>query len=127
MKLQRNEVAICWPEKDQVSFDEILNLIKEKNIKLSTIENRLYLLNELEICLNKINKTNIIADKQLKKNQRLHRETRQEFDDIKCFLSQEEIEKFKITNNLDYKLYNYVKNHEIKTGRCLTPDDILLL
>ncbi len=124
MRSQKNRVAICWPEENQISFNEILSLIKEKNIKLSTIENRLYLLNELEICLNKINKTNIIADKQLKENQRLHRETRQEFDNIKYFLSQEEIEKFKNINNLDYQLYNYIKDHEIKTGRCLTPDDI---
>jgi hypothetical protein len=114
----------CSMGEDQISFQEILQIIKDKNIKLSTLENRTYLLNELEISLNKIKKTNIVLNKQLIENKHLHSEQRQEFNDPECFLSQKEIEKFKNINNLDYQLYNYIRNHETRTGKCLTPDDI---
>ena len=113
-------------DEDKISFEELLQIIKKRNMKLSTLENRTYLLNELEVSLNKIKQTNIILNTELKTNERLHSEQRLEFNDPECFLSQGEIEKFKNTNSLDYKLYNYIKDHETRTGRCLTPNDILL-
>ena len=137
MKKERKDVQIFWfntqgnqfhdsqMTEDKISFEEILQTIKKRNIKLSTLENRIYLLNELEVSLNKIKKTNIFLDKNLKVNERLHLEERQEFNNPESFFSQQEIEKFKTLNSLDYQLYNYVKDHETKTGRCLTPDDIL--
>jgi len=123
--IQGNEFYNCNLEEDRISFQEILQIIKKRNIKLSTLENRTYLLNELEASLNKIKKTNIVLDKHVVENERLHSAERPEFNDPECFLSQEEIERFKIFNSLDYQLYNYVKDHEIRTGRSLSPDDIL--
>jgi hypothetical protein len=122
--MQGDEFRYSNMRGDQISFQEILQIIKKRNIKLSTLENRTYLLNELEASLNKIKKTNIVLDKQVIENKHLHSEQRPEFNDPECFLLQEEIEKFKILNSLDYQLYNYIKDHETRTGRCLTPDDI---
>lgn len=123
----RTNINIFWLdlEMGKVSFEKILQIIKKRNIKLSTIENRVYLLNELEICLNKIKKTNITLDKKIIVNENPYADIRKELDNIECFLSDREIENIKIANSLDYQLYNYVKDHETKTGRCLTPDDIL--
>ena len=64
-------------------------------------------------------------DKELKVNENFNIEKRPEFNNPECFLSQKEIETFKNLYSLDYQLYNYVKDHETRTGRCLTPDDIL--
>ena len=121
----KNIVFIDWPQEKEISFQEILQIIKKRNIKLSTLENRTYLLNELEVSLNKIKKTNISLDKKLKVNENFNIEKRPEFNNPECFLSQQEIETFKNLYSLDYQLYNYVKDHETRTGRCLTPDDIL--
>jgi hypothetical protein len=122
--IQRDKIYHHTMDENKISFEELLQIIKKRNIKLSTLENRTYLLNELEISLNKIKKTNIVLDKQVIENKHLHSAERPEFDDPECFLSQEEIEKFKNINSLDYQLYNYIKDHETRTGRCLTPDDI---
>ena len=125
MKLIKNIVHTHWPQEKEISFQEILQIIKKRNIKLSTLENRTYLLNELEVSLNKIKKTNISLDKELKVNENFNIEKRPEFNNPECFLSQQEIETIKNLHSLDYQLYNYIKDHETKTGRCLTPDDIL--
>jgi len=125
MKLIKNIVFTHWLQEKEISFQEILQIIKKRNIKLSTLENRTYLLNELEVSLNKIKKTNISLDKELKVNENFNIEKRPEFNNPECFLSQQEIETFKNLYSLDYQLYNYVKDHETRTGRCLTPDDIL--
>jgi hypothetical protein len=124
--MQGDEFRYSNIGEDQISFQEILKIIKKRNIKLSTLENRTYLLNELETSLNKIKKTNIVLDKQVVANKKLYSEQRPEFNDPESFLSQEQIEIFKNINSLDYKLYNYIKDHETKTGRCLTPDDIII-
>jgi len=125
MKLTKNTLFTHWLQGKEISFEEILQTIKKGNIKLSTLENRTYLLNELEVSLNKIKKTNISLDKELKVNENFNIEKRPEFNNPECFLSQQEIETFKNLYSLDYQLYNYVKDHETRTGRCLTPDDIL--
>ncbi len=124
--MQGDEFRYSNIGEDQISFQEILKIIKKRNIKLSTLENRTYLLNELETSLNKIKKTNIVLDKQVVANKRLYSEQRSEYNDPESFLSQEQIEIYKNINSLDYKLYNYIKDHETKTGRCLTPDDIII-
>lgn len=125
MKLIKNIVFTHWPQEKEMFFQEILQIIKKRNIKLSTLENRTYLIKELEVSLNKIKKTNISLDKELKVNKNFNIEKRPEFNNPECFLSQQEIETFKNLYSLDYQLYNYIKDHETKTGRCLTPDDIL--
>ena len=122
--VQRDKIYHHTIDEDKISFEELLEIIKKRNIKLSTLENRTYLLNELELSLNKIKRTNIALDREFKVNERFHSEERQEFNDPECFLSQEEIERFKVLNSLDYQLYNHIKDHETRTGRCLTPDDI---
>ena len=124
--MQGVEFRYSSMKEDQISFQEILQIIKKRNIKLSTLENRTYLLNELEVSLNKIKQTNITLDKQVVENKHLHSEQRPELNDPECFLSHAEMEKIKILNSLDYQLYNYIKDHEIRNGRCLTSDDILI-
>lgn len=108
----------------KMSFDDFLQIIKDKNIKLSTLENRTYLLNELEISLNKIKKTNIVLNKQFKANINPHYEKRKELNNIKCFLSQEDIEQFEHRNKLDIQLYEYLKDYEIKNKKCFDSKDI---
>lgn len=122
--IQRDKIYHHTMDEDKISFEELLQIIKKRNIKLSTLENRTYLLNELEVSLNKIKQTNIRLDKKMIVNEHLHSAERPEFNDPECFLSDAEMEKFKILNSLDYQLYNYIKDHETRTGRCLTPDDI---
>jgi hypothetical protein len=125
----------CWYLIDQnifisinpinISFEELLQIIKKRKITISTIDNRKYLLDELEICLNKIKQTNIKLDKNLKENINIIGQKRITLENIYSSLSKEDLDKIKQFNQLDFQLYDYVKNHEEKTGRPLNHKDIL--
>jgi hypothetical protein len=101
------------------SFSEILKIIKKQKMTLSTFENRNYLIKDLTFHLNAVRNTGISieAHSKIRPSNNLHNVS---ID----LLSNEIIEEIKASNALDYQLYNYIKDHEIKTGRCLTPDDI---
>jgi len=118
----------------EYSFSEVLKIIKEQKITLSTLENRGYLLDTVQIAVSNVCKKPIFLDKStifnpvnFVNNTTINKDTAYS-NLLKSYkFSQETLEENQNLNNLDYQLYNYVKNHEIKTGRCLTPDDILLL
>jgi len=110
----------AYLESTNLSFFDILKIIKKQRMTLSTYENRNYMIKDLNFILNSIKDTNITLDTELKVRPKRHFH-----DESVYFIPNEIIEEIKILNILDYQLYNYVKDHEIKTGRCLTPNDIL--
>lgn len=114
----KNIPYLCSPK---ISFEQLLKIIKQKKITLSTFENRNYLINTLENSLNKIKNTNLKIDKNLKAN----------FDerpkiDYKKILTKDLIQKINNQNKLDYYLYYYIKEFELKNGRSLSYKDIVI-
>ena len=117
--------TILWNDKKayienaDFSFSEILKIIKKQKMTLSTFQNRNYLIKDLTYYLNAIHNTDISinAHSKIRSSNNLHNVS---ID----LLSNEIIEEIKSLNSLEYQLYNYVKDHETRTGRCLTPDDI---
>jgi len=110
----------AYLESTNLSFFDILKIIKKQRMTLSTYENRNYMIKNLNFILNSIKNTNITLDTELKV-----RPKKYFYNESMYFIPDQIIEEIKNNNNLDYQLYNYVKDHEIKTGRCLTFDDIL--
>jgi hypothetical protein len=102
------------------SFFDILKIIKKQRMTLSTYENRNYMIKDLNFNLNSIKNTNIILNTKLKVRPKACL-----YEESFYLMPNEIIEEVKALNALDYKLYNYIKDHEIRTGRSLTPDDIL--
>ena len=110
----------AYLESKNINFFDILKIIKKQKITLSTYKNRNYMIKDLNFILNSIKDTNITLDTESKIRPKRHFH-----DESVYFIPNEIIEEIKILNSLDYQLYNYINDHEIKTGRCLTPDDIL--
>jgi hypothetical protein len=118
LKWNNYEEYPVYLESPNCSFDEILNIIKKQKITLSTFENRDYLFESLNNVLSQLSGKNISLDKEKKVN----------INPLKFennYLTEDIVSEVKALNALDYQLYNYVKDHEIRTGRSLTPDDIL--
>jgi len=119
--------TILWEGKEaylenaNVSFFDILKIIKKQRITLSTYENRNYMIKDLNFSLNKIKQTNIILNTELKVRPKQYL-----YDENFYLIPNEIIEEVKVFNALDYQLYNYVKDHETRMGRCLTPNDIII-
>jgi hypothetical protein len=119
--------TILWNDKKayiknaDFSFSEILKIIKKQKMTLSTFENRNYLIKDLTFHLNAFRNTSISirAHSEIRPSNNLHNVS---ID----LLSNEIIEEIKASNALDYQLYKYIKDHETRTGRCLTPDDIYI-
>jgi hypothetical protein len=108
----------------KISFEELLLQIKQKNITISTMENKLFLLEELELAISNLLGEDIIFNPELQTDTGYRVQYNPYTMDLSC-LTQDIKEEFKMLNNLDYQLYNYVKDHETKTGRSLTPGDIV--
>ena len=106
---------------NQFTIQDMIYLIKNRKITLSTMENRIYLLDKLEFYLNTIKNTNIKINKNIKDN---FNDTSRKKDLIDL-IDKSIIEKIKDKNKLDYDLYNYVKDFELKNERCLSYKDIL--
>lgn len=115
----------------EYTFSELLNIIKKQKITLSTFENRNYLLDSLE------NKINSFSSKKISLNRQIHTipdwlspegVVKKDFiysKKIKSIvLPQDLVEELKALNDLDYKLYNYIKEHELKNKRSLSYKDI---
>ena len=118
LKWNNYEEYPVYLESPNFSFDEILNIIKKQKITLSTFENRDYLFESLNNVLSQLSGKNISLDKEKKVN----------INPLKFennYLTEDIVSEVKALNALDYQLYNYVKDHETRTGRSLTPDDIL--
>lgn len=108
----------------KISFEELLLQIKQKNITISIMENKLFLLKELELAISNLLGEDIIFNPELQTDTGYRVQYNPYTMDLSC-LTQDIKEEFKMLNNLDYQLYNYVKDHETKTGRSLTPGDIV--
>lgn len=115
----------------EYTFCEVLGIIKKQKITLSTFENRNYLFDSLE------NKINSFSSKKISLNRQTHiypdwlsekGVIKRDFsysEKIKSIiLPQDLVEEVKALNDLDYKLYNYVKEHELKNKRSLSYKDI---
>ena len=121
-KINRKEYR-CYLDTPEISFNELLINIKQKNITLSTVKNRKFLLKEIEQSFSLILNKKIFLDPDCVTNG--YRIQYNPYTmDLSC-LTQNVKEDFKLLNNLDYQLYNYVKDHETETGRSLTPSDIV--
>jgi hypothetical protein len=119
--------TILWEDKEaylentDLSFFDILKIIKKQRMTLSTYENRNYMIKDLNFSLNSIKNTNIILNTELKIRPKRY------FHEESFYLIPDEIiEEIKALNALDYELYNYIKSHEIKTGRALSYKDIII-
>lgn len=100
-----------------IAFEEVLLSIKNNNIVLSTQDNRNYLLDSLSADLSLKYNKNIMLNKKVKVN----------LNPLEISYSNiplDILEEARSLNQLDYQLYNYVKNHEILNGRSLLPEDI---
>jgi hypothetical protein len=119
LKWNHKEPFSMYFETPLISFEQVLLLIKKNNITLSTQDNRDYLLDVLSSDLSVKYNKNIILNKQIKVN--LNPLIISPLD-----IHPDIIEKSKEINQLDYQLYNYIKNHEILNGRALLPEDIVI-
>lgn len=103
----------------EMSLLDVLSIIKNNNITLSTMENRDYILYEMSNELTKITGNDIVLNSFIKVNENPFKM------DVTDTLSSFYNEIYNL-NKLDFDLYNYVKNHENKNNRALYPSDIIL-
>lgn len=119
LKWNNKEPFPMYLDTPSICFEEVLLLIKKQNMTLSTQDNRDYLLNALSNDLSSKYNKNINLNKKVKVN----------INPLTISLSDipiDIIDKTKEINSLDYQLYNYIKNHEMSTGRALLSEDIVI-
>lgn len=102
-----------------ISFSDVLSIIKKNNTTLSTMDNRNYILSDINLEL--INNTgySVIFDSKIKVNENPFK---MDVMDLICEFYDEIHE----ANKLDFELYNYIRAHEAKFARALRPSDIII-
>jgi len=121
--IENEKYRDAYLDSPQMSFDELLLNIKQKNITISTVKNRNYLLKQMQIAFSILLGEEIYLDPDFELPSGYKVQYNPFTMDLSC-LTEDIKEKFKSKNSLDYQLFNYVSAHEAETGRSLTPSDI---
>jgi hypothetical protein len=104
-------------KKGNLSFNDLLKEIKKNNFTLSTLDNREYLLKDISLALTDLTGKSIYLNEEIKANEN-------PFKLDNANIIDNFYDEIYELNKLDFDLYNYIKNHETRTGRALRPSDI---